>query len=188
MSHTSKRITALMLALTMISIFPATTALALETEPITAEMTAEQLDISTPETARGAETEENTTATDDTAEAEENAEPAEELFDVQTAAEPVETAISVRAMPGANTTNYTVYRDLDFEKADSLGYTWRNPYRSPDNTWLNQSENGRDGGHALTVTQNTSSQKYFDVGELQNTNNGVVVSGQDLVLEQDVYL
>ena len=40
MSHTSKRITALMLALTMISIFPATTALALETEPITAEMTA----------------------------------------------------------------------------------------------------------------------------------------------------
>lgn len=188
MSHTSKRITALMLALTMISTFPASTALALETEPITAEMTAEQLDISTPETAGAAETEENTTAAAGTAEAEEDAEPEEELFSVQMAAEPVETAISVQAMPGANTANYTVYRDLDFEKADSLGYTWRNPYRSPDNTWLNQSEKGRDGGHALTVTQNTSSQKYFDVGELQNANNGTVVSGQDLILEQDVYL
>ena len=110
------------------------------------------------------------------------------LAEMQLEAEPAEDAITAQISLGANSKNYTVYRDLDFEKADSLGYTWRNPYKAPDNTWLNQSENGRNGGHALTVTQNTSSQKYFDVGELQNANNGTVVSGQDLILEQDVYL
>ena len=51
MGHTSKRVTALMLALTMISTFPATTALALEAEPVIAAATSEQPDISTPETA-----------------------------------------------------------------------------------------------------------------------------------------
>lgn len=190
MGHTSKHVTALMLALTMISTFTATTALALEAEPVIAEATSEQPDISTPETTNlVTEPEDYASAADSLDETEEDAEQTEEnLLDVQTAEEPVGTAIAVQTAVGANTASYTVYRDLDFEKADSLGYTWRNPYRAPDNTWLNQSENGRNGGHALTVTQNTSSQKYFDVGELQNANNGVVVSGQDLIGEQDVYL
>lgn len=167
MGHTSKRVTALMLALTMISTFPATTALALEAEPVIAETISELPNISTPETANlVTETEDYSSAADRLDETEEDAEQAEEnLLDAQAAEEPVGTAIAVQTAAGANTANYAVYRDLDFEKADSLGYTWRNPYSAPDNTWLNQSENGRDGGHALTVTQNTSSQKYFDVGE-----------------------
>lgn len=250
-----RRVGALVLAIVLLltlNALPATTALALETNPIVAETAAEQVEMDDSESAdpgentieatstqnnAGAQTEpaENSSATssaeNDAAEVESKENPAEDtsekpataeveskenpagdtsetsateenvtesgledeqekkpLAEMQLEAEPAEDAITAQISLGANSENYTVYRDLDFEKADSLGYTWRNPYKAPDNTWLNQSENGRNGGHALTVTQNTSSQKYFDVGELQNANNGTVVSGQDLILEQDVYL
>lgn len=41
---------------------------------------------------------------------------------MQLEAEPAEDAITAQISLGANSENYTVYRDLDFEKADSLVY------------------------------------------------------------------
>lgn len=199
MNQIGKRIIAFMLALSMIGSFPTLTAYATETEPVTTEEQEVETsnvdadndsglrEISTPETADSGLNDvndfQNFAADTFSEEAVE-----ENSVSMMTAEDSEPLILSSAQQSASNPQGYTIYRNLDFEKADGLGYTWRYPYKSPDNTWLNQSQNGKNGGYALTVTQNTNSQKYFDVGELQNANNGTIVSGQDLILEQDVYL